>query len=88
MRGGPLLGGKRGLYDTFVGETTRYVVTKAPCRVILTAPPGDGRARHVRPSRLERFTPPPTADPMRLPGLTPDEPAGISAPEAAKAPPG
>ena len=40
MRGGPLLGGKRGLYDTFVGQTTRYVVTKAPCRVILTAPPG------------------------------------------------
>ena len=25
---------------TFVGETTRYVVNKAPCRVILTAPPG------------------------------------------------
>ena len=42
MRGGPLLGGKRGLYDTFVGQTTRYVVTKAPCRVILTAPPGRG----------------------------------------------
>ena len=41
MRGGPLLGGKRGLYDTFVGQTTRYVVTKAPCRVILTAPPGE-----------------------------------------------
>jgi basic amino acid/polyamine antiporter, APA family len=39
MRGGPLLGGKRGLYDTFVGQTTRYVVTKAPCRVIITAPP-------------------------------------------------
>ena len=27
--------------DTFVGETTRYVVNKAPCRVILTAPPAD-----------------------------------------------
>ena len=39
VRGGPLLGGKRGLYDTFVGQTTRYVVTKAPCRVIITAPP-------------------------------------------------
>ena len=45
MRGGPLLGGKRGLYDTFVGQTTRYVVNKAPCRVILTAPPGDGPRR-------------------------------------------
>jgi APA family basic amino acid/polyamine antiporter len=39
MRGGLRLGGKQGLRDTFVGETTRYVVQKAPCRVILTAPP-------------------------------------------------
>jgi basic amino acid/polyamine antiporter, APA family len=37
--GGMRLGGKQGLHDTFVGETTRYVVNKAPCRVILTAPP-------------------------------------------------
>jgi len=43
LRGGLVLGGKQGLRDTFVGETTRYVVTKAPCRVILTAPPGNGR---------------------------------------------
>jgi APA family basic amino acid/polyamine antiporter len=39
LRGGLRLGGKQGLRDTFVGETTRYVVQKAPCRVILTAPP-------------------------------------------------
>jgi basic amino acid/polyamine antiporter, APA family len=39
IRGGVLLGGQRGLRDTFVGETTRYVVNKAHCRVILTAPP-------------------------------------------------
>jgi APA family basic amino acid/polyamine antiporter len=38
--GGLRLGGKQGLHDTYVGETTRYVVNKAPCRVILTAPPG------------------------------------------------
>ncbi|MFL5838700.1 MAG: universal stress protein, partial [Solirubrobacteraceae bacterium] len=38
-RGGALYGGKEGLRDTYVGETTRYVITKAPCRVILTAPP-------------------------------------------------
>jgi basic amino acid/polyamine antiporter, APA family len=37
--GGLRLGGKQGLHDTFVGETTRYVVNRAPCRVILTAPP-------------------------------------------------
>jgi APA family basic amino acid/polyamine antiporter len=42
VRGGLRLGGKEGLHDTFVGETTRYVLQKAPCRVILTAPPSDG----------------------------------------------
>ncbi len=41
-RGGVLYGGKEGLRDTYVGETTRYVVTKAPCRVVLTAPPAEG----------------------------------------------
>ena len=39
VRGGALLGGRGGPRDQFVGEVTRYVVTKAPCRVILTAPP-------------------------------------------------
>ncbi len=41
IRGGALLGGigDAALRDTFVGETTRHVVNKAPCRVILTAPP-------------------------------------------------
>jgi APA family basic amino acid/polyamine antiporter len=43
MRGGVLLGGKQGLRDTFVGETTRYVVNKAHCRVLLTAPPAEGQ---------------------------------------------
>jgi APA family basic amino acid/polyamine antiporter len=42
LRGGVLYGGKEGLRDTFVGETTRYVVNKAKSRVLLTAPPGDG----------------------------------------------
>ena len=41
-RGGVLFGGKQGLRDTFVGETTRHVVNKAPCRVVLTAPPAKG----------------------------------------------
>jgi APA family basic amino acid/polyamine antiporter len=39
VRGGLRFGGKQGLHDSFVGETTRYVLQKAPCRVILTAPP-------------------------------------------------
>jgi len=39
MRGGALLGGRGGPRDRSVGEVTRYVVEKAPCRVILTAAP-------------------------------------------------
>jgi len=42
IRGGALLGGRGGPLDNYVGEATRYVVDKAPCRVILTAPPADG----------------------------------------------
>ena len=39
IRGGALLGGRGGPLDNFVGEVTKYVVSKAPCEVILTAPP-------------------------------------------------
>jgi APA family basic amino acid/polyamine antiporter len=39
MRGGRKLGGRGGPRNRAVGETTRYVIEKAPCRVILTAPP-------------------------------------------------
>jgi APA family basic amino acid/polyamine antiporter len=39
LRGGAILGGRGRARDRFVGDTTRYVVDKAPCRVILTAPP-------------------------------------------------
>jgi APA family basic amino acid/polyamine antiporter len=38
-RGGSLLGGRGGPRDRGYGEVTRYVVEKAPCRVILTAAP-------------------------------------------------
>jgi APA family basic amino acid/polyamine antiporter len=41
IRGGGRLGGTGGPLDNFVGDATKYVVRKAPCRVILTAPPGD-----------------------------------------------
>jgi APA family basic amino acid/polyamine antiporter len=47
IRGGALLGGRGGPMDNFVGDVTKYVVSKAPCQVILTAPPAqepdDGR---------------------------------------------
>jgi basic amino acid/polyamine antiporter, APA family len=42
IRGGALLGGRGGPLDNYIGEVTRYVVDKAPCRVILTAPPAEG----------------------------------------------
>jgi APA family basic amino acid/polyamine antiporter len=61
IRGGLVLGGKEGLRSTFVGETTRYVLNKAHCRVILTAPPGTA----PRKVRERPGAPPPAGDPVR-----------------------
>ena len=44
IRGGARLGGIGGPLDNFVGDATKYVVRKAPCRVILTAPAADPAA--------------------------------------------
>jgi len=41
IRGGSLLGGRGGPRDNFVGDVTKYVLAKATCQVILTAPPAD-----------------------------------------------
>jgi basic amino acid/polyamine antiporter, APA family len=51
VRGGAILGGRGRSRDRFVGETTRYVVEKANCKVILTAPPAgeEGTREGVRP---------------------------------------
>ncbi|MGH2823313.1 MAG: amino acid permease, partial [Thermoleophilaceae bacterium] len=51
VRGGAILGGRGRAADRFVGETTRYVIEKAPCNVILTAPPAgeEGTREGVRP---------------------------------------
>jgi APA family basic amino acid/polyamine antiporter len=38
IRGGARLGGRGGPLENFVGDVTKYVIGKAPCRVILTAP--------------------------------------------------
>lgn len=38
IRGGALLGGRGGANETFVGAITKYVLAKATCQVILTAP--------------------------------------------------
>ncbi len=44
IRGGAVLGSIGGPLDNFISDATRYVVTKAACRVILTAPPASGDA--------------------------------------------
>ena len=38
VRGGALFGGAGGPLDNYVGDVTKYVLRKATCRVILTAP--------------------------------------------------
>jgi basic amino acid/polyamine antiporter, APA family len=41
IRGGAALGGLAMGSDRFAGDLTRYVIEKAPCKVILTAPPDE-----------------------------------------------
>lgn len=50
VRGGALLGGA-GPRDDVVGEATKYVLRKAGCRVILTAPPADEDGAGAGPGR-------------------------------------
>jgi APA family basic amino acid/polyamine antiporter len=38
IRGGARLGGRGGPLDAYVGDVTKYVIRKAECRVIVTAP--------------------------------------------------
>ena len=42
VRGGAILGGIGAARPDEIGKVTEYVLQKAPCRVLLTAPPGDG----------------------------------------------
>jgi APA family basic amino acid/polyamine antiporter len=50
IRGGALLGGRGGPLDNFVGDVTKYVIAKATCQVILTAPPaGEPRRGRATP---------------------------------------
>jgi APA family basic amino acid/polyamine antiporter len=49
IRGGALLGGRGGPMDDFVGEATKYVLAKAPCQVILTAPPASDASARKEP---------------------------------------
>jgi basic amino acid/polyamine antiporter, APA family len=38
IKGGAILGGRGGPRESFVGDITKYVISKADCRVIVTAP--------------------------------------------------
>ncbi len=48
IRGGARLGGRGGPLEDFVGDVTKYVVAKATCRVIVTAPAAGDDARESR----------------------------------------
>ena len=73
IRGGLRARRQAGLHDSFVGETTRYVLQKATCRVILTAPPS-GKA---------------AVDPMTpVPASSPEHPVGHPQAVAEPDPPG
>ena len=73
IRGGGLLGGG-GLLDNYVGEITKYVIRKSPCRVILTAPPATPRTSSAPEGESE----PQAREPA----------AGSEAPGAGTEPPG
>jgi APA family basic amino acid/polyamine antiporter len=45
IRGGAVLGGLGGTRPAEIGPVTEYVLKKAPCRVLVTAPAGDGSGR-------------------------------------------
>jgi basic amino acid/polyamine antiporter, APA family len=48
VRGGALFGGVGGPLENYVGEVTKYVLRKADCRVILTAPAAEASVGEPR----------------------------------------
>ena len=54
VRGGARLGGRSAPLESYVSEVVRYVVAKAPCRVIVTAP----AARELPRPTVPRRSPP------------------------------
>ena len=51
IRGGAMLGGIGAAKPAEIGAATEYVLKKAPCRVLLTAPPEAARRSRPAPSR-------------------------------------
>jgi len=56
IRGGARLGGRGGPLENFVGDVTKYVIAKANCRVIVTAP-ADGDEISQRPDAVAATEP-------------------------------
>jgi APA family basic amino acid/polyamine antiporter len=56
IRGGGRLGGRGGPLENFVGDVTKYVVSKAGCRVIVTAPPGQDARLHTQLPSAEEIS--------------------------------
>jgi APA family basic amino acid/polyamine antiporter len=53
VRGGAILGGIGGARPQEIGEVTEYVLRKAPCRVLLTAPPEEEPAPEEEPGPVK-----------------------------------
>jgi basic amino acid/polyamine antiporter, APA family len=54
IRGGATLGGIGAAKPAEIGAATEYVLKKAPCRVLLTAPPEDAQGQRISASSVAR----------------------------------
>ena len=54
IKGGATLGGLAATKPAEIGAATEYVLKKAPCQVLLTAPPEDAQARRMSASSVAR----------------------------------
>ncbi len=57
IRGGARLGGRGGPLEAYVGDVTKYVVRKAECRVIVTAPAARGSDLEPEPDSTQASAP-------------------------------
>jgi APA family basic amino acid/polyamine antiporter len=65
IRGGARFGGSSGPLDNYMGEISKYVIRKAPCRVIITAPPAPGTKAAKREAAIGAAATAATPEPAR-----------------------
>jgi basic amino acid/polyamine antiporter, APA family len=58
IKGGAVLGGIGGERPERIGPVTEYVLTRAPCRVLITAPKSDGTRRESASGKQSRGSAP------------------------------